>query len=56
MDNQQIFPKCLLAKFENLSAVLAKVPPERVAQVDAKASIFISGMEAAARVDVRPNA
>ena len=56
MDNQQIFPTCLLANFEKLSAVLAKVPPERVKQVDAKAAIFISGMEAAARAEVQPTA
>lgn len=56
MENRQFLTKEQLAGFERLSAVLVKVPPERVAQVDAKAAIFIAGMEAAMRVEVRPNA
>lgn len=56
MENRESFTKDTLAGFERLSAILVKVPPERIAQVDAKAAIFISGMEAAARAEVQPTA
>ena len=39
------------AGYRLLAAELAKVPLERLPQVDAMASIFVSGLEAAAQMD-----
>lgn len=39
-----------LAGYDRLVAVLMKVPPTLVRQVDERAAIFVSGMEAMARV------
>lgn len=38
-----------LAGYERLMAVLKKVPTSRAQQVDERAAIFVSGMEAMAR-------
>lgn len=46
----------VLAGFDRLSATLAKVPPDRIPLVDERASIFISGMEAMARITAAPPA
>ena len=50
MENRTLYTNEQLAGFERLSEVLVKVPSERIPQVDAKAAIFVAGMEAAARV------
>ena len=56
MENRQFLTKDQLAALERLSAVLAKIPPESVGLVATNAAIFISGMEAAMRVEARPSA